>query len=143
MGCWWSRQNPTSLETLLCQYAGTRIILLVDHYYTLSSLFLVQGLIFVVDSNDRERAKEAKDELDRMVSYYIIPYDLISSNKSIITQLMNKLYYCVLFLLFSFLRMSFVMLCYWFLLTNKTYQMLCLSLRSLTLLGYTKLEIEL
>ena len=28
-----------------------------------------QGLIFVVDSNDRERISEAKDELQRMVSY--------------------------------------------------------------------------
>jgi hypothetical protein len=28
-----------------------------------------QGLIFVVDSNDRERIKEARDELHRMVSY--------------------------------------------------------------------------
>jgi small GTP-binding protein len=27
-----------------------------------------QGLIFVVDSNDRERAKEAKDELEKMLS---------------------------------------------------------------------------
>lgn len=28
----------------------------------------MQGLIFVVDSNDRERINEAKDELMRMVS---------------------------------------------------------------------------
>ena len=28
-----------------------------------------QGLIFVVDSNDRERILEAKDELDKMVSF--------------------------------------------------------------------------
>ena len=27
-----------------------------------------QGLIFVVDSNDRERVQEAADELDKMVS---------------------------------------------------------------------------
>ena len=27
-----------------------------------------QGLIFVVDSNDRERVGEAKDELDRMLN---------------------------------------------------------------------------
>ena len=31
----------------------------------LSSFF--QGLIFVVDSNDRERAEEARDELSKMV----------------------------------------------------------------------------
>lgn len=29
-----------------------------------------QGLIFVVDSNDKERAAEAKDELNKMVSIY-------------------------------------------------------------------------
>ena len=28
-----------------------------------------QGLIFVVDSNDRERAVEAKDELNKMVGW--------------------------------------------------------------------------
>lgn len=33
------------------------------HYYQNT-----QGLIFVVDSNDRERISEAKDELDRMVN---------------------------------------------------------------------------
>ena len=29
-----------------------------------------QGLIFVVDSNDRERIQEAQDELQKMVSNY-------------------------------------------------------------------------
>ena len=34
-------------------------------------LFLIfQGLIFVVDSNDRERIAEANDELQKMVSHY-------------------------------------------------------------------------
>ena len=36
-----------------------------------------QGLIFVVDSNDRERIQEAADELDKMVS--IITYVLFRS----------------------------------------------------------------
>ena len=31
-------------------------------------LFFSLGLIFVVDSNDRERAVEAKDELARMIN---------------------------------------------------------------------------
>ena len=35
----------------------------------LISVCLFQGLIFVVDSNDRERAQEAQDELSKMVSY--------------------------------------------------------------------------
>ena len=30
-------------------------------------MFLLLGLIFVVDSNDRERAGEARDELNRML----------------------------------------------------------------------------
>ena len=30
-----------------------------------------QGLIFVVDSNDRERILEAKDELDKMVTCFM------------------------------------------------------------------------
>ncbi len=30
--------------------------------------FALQGLIFVVDSNDRERVQEAQDELGKMVS---------------------------------------------------------------------------
>ena len=32
----------------------------------------MQGLVFVVDSNDRERLKEAKDELERMVSQFYL-----------------------------------------------------------------------
>lgn len=43
------------------------------HYYSgntrsYACLLLIQGLIFVVDSNDRERLTEAKAELDKMVS---------------------------------------------------------------------------
>ena len=30
--------------------------------------FYLQGLIFVVDSNDKERINEARDELNKMVS---------------------------------------------------------------------------
>ena len=35
-------------------------------------MYLMQGLVFVVDSNDRERLKEAKDELERMVSQFYL-----------------------------------------------------------------------
>jgi len=37
--------------------------LLLTSYFT----FALQGLIFVVDSNDRERAAEAREELSKMV----------------------------------------------------------------------------
>ena len=33
-----------------------------------------QGLIFVVDSNDRDRAAEARDELHRVRAYYLCMY---------------------------------------------------------------------
>lgn len=38
-------------------------VLVID----LSVAFLLLGLIFVVDSNDRERVGEARDELNRML----------------------------------------------------------------------------
>jgi hypothetical protein len=34
-----------------------------------------QGLIFVVDSNDRERVSEAQDELQKMVHYILINFE--------------------------------------------------------------------
>jgi Fe2+ or Zn2+ uptake regulation protein len=36
--------------------------------YNMLVMFAYQGLIFVVDSNDRERAAEAREELSKMVS---------------------------------------------------------------------------
>ena len=36
----------------------------------LKILFLLQGVIFVVDSNDRERIQEAREELERMVCLF-------------------------------------------------------------------------
>ena len=38
-------------------------VLVIDFYVA----FLLLGLIFVVDSNDRERVGEARDELNRML----------------------------------------------------------------------------
>lgn len=38
-------------------------VLVIDLYVA----FLLLGLIFVVDSNDRERVGEARDELNRML----------------------------------------------------------------------------
>lgn len=41
----------------------------MDHYSdSLFYNFLRAGLIFVVDSNDRERCSEARDELTRMLN---------------------------------------------------------------------------
>jgi len=40
----------------------------------------MQGLIFVVDSNDRERATEAREELTKMVrlvSFIFLPCDVL------------------------------------------------------------------
>ena len=43
--------------------------LTVHGYFTvILRLFVYSGLIFVVDSNDRERAGEARDELARMLA---------------------------------------------------------------------------
>lgn len=35
---------------------------------------VIQGLIFVVDSNDRERAMEAREELSKMVRFVVYIY---------------------------------------------------------------------
>ena len=69
-------QDQTSVETLLhehtgkCGCGGAGDGGLACEELRPPSLFLSssQGLIFVVDSNDRERIGEAKDELIRMVS---------------------------------------------------------------------------
>ena len=45
------------MNTSLCSYTNTQ-----------TQCFRSLGLIFVVDSNDRERVNEAKDELQRMLA---------------------------------------------------------------------------
>jgi small GTP-binding protein len=67
-----------------------------------------QGLIFVVDSNDRERITEAQDELQKMVifDYWILFYFLLCS-------LSDKT--------FSFKKMSCERLLSWYLPTSKIY----------------------
>ena len=40
---------------------------LLISYFIIIFVLPFQGLIFVVDSNDRERIEEAKDELNKMV----------------------------------------------------------------------------
>lgn len=89
MGCWWSRQNTTAVASLLPEHTGyvhlgqnlsscytTSNFLCFDlkdttyitHILISSRFALSPGLIFVVDSNDRERCAEAAEELKRMLS---------------------------------------------------------------------------
>ena len=51
------------------QVIGSRLYMYISSKILFSSL---QGLIFVVDSNDRERIGEANDELQKMVSKSIV-----------------------------------------------------------------------
>jgi len=41
---------------------------------------VIQGLIFVVDSNDRERATEAREELSKMVCFIFYTYEVLFHN---------------------------------------------------------------
>lgn len=56
VGCWWSRQDPPSLAPLYV------VNMLTSDFQN------TQGIIFVVDSNDRERIPEAREELQRMLN---------------------------------------------------------------------------
>lgn len=67
-----------------------------------------QGLIFVVDSNDRERIAEAQEELQKMVNFSM-HVDWVIKNSS-----------CVFF---SYKKMNFGKLLFLFLPTNKIYLM--------------------
>lgn len=56
------------METLFPEHTSK---LIAQHFATdrmTNSMFLLQGLIFVVDSNDRERVGEAREELMRMLA---------------------------------------------------------------------------
>ena len=53
------------METLFPKY--TRFVNLEIICVEIILLFVFKGLIFVVDSNDRERIGEARDELHRML----------------------------------------------------------------------------
>lgn len=77
LGRRWTRQDPTSLETLLPKYSGKTTT-------SWSALTNFKGLIFVVDSSDRERIQESHDELHKMVFNYLkglTIYNLLSSTK--------------------------------------------------------------
>jgi len=56
------------VETLLSKYSGIISSWSCFDYFKAG---IIQGLIFVVDSNDRERIGEAKDELSKMVKIEI------------------------------------------------------------------------
>ena len=49
-----------------------------------------QGLIFVVDSNDRERVGEAREELSKMVKYFYLIIFLVSKEYNIIYSKLNS-----------------------------------------------------
>lgn len=65
MGCRRSRQDPASLETLLLGYE-LKIRMRSWHGSCLSYPG-TQGLIFVIDSSDRSRIEEARQELHRII----------------------------------------------------------------------------
>ena len=70
VGCWWTGQGAlrrklqTEHDTCVCHI---QIRPLWRHYFQNT-----QGLIFVVDSNDRDRVGEARDELHRMLNEVIL-----------------------------------------------------------------------
>ena len=55
MGCRWTRQDQTALASLFPKHSRFYLTYLI-------------GIIFVVDSNDRERIPEAREELQRMLN---------------------------------------------------------------------------
>ena len=65
--------SHVAVSVIIMQVSCTKQLLVshVKELWLVSSfelLILPQGLIFVVDSNDRERINEAKEELQKMVS---------------------------------------------------------------------------
>ena len=80
VGRGWARQDPPPLETLFSKHTGWAELIRGQHQprwcqtlylfrkYLSVCVFAVSGLIFVVDSNDRERVNEAREELMRMLA---------------------------------------------------------------------------
>ena len=50
------------------------------------NVLLLQGLIYVVDSNDRERINESAEELQRMVQYILFVNIYVTTSKQVIVQ---------------------------------------------------------
>ena len=63
--------NRKSLLTFLTYLCSLLLLLLCQRLRYLRRHIFLQGLIFVVDSNDRERINEARDELYKMVMLYM------------------------------------------------------------------------
>lgn len=67
MGCWWTRQDSSSLAPLLLWYIPTSRPGTRTTRKLMSSTAGTQGLVFVIDSSDRERIDEARTELTRII----------------------------------------------------------------------------
>lgn len=69
MGCWRTRQDQTPLETLFQWYVcAIEERVLKERGQTANCGIGTQGLVFVVDSNDRGRMEEARQELHRIIN---------------------------------------------------------------------------
>ena len=71
MGCWWTRQKCKQF-IMSCLHWTVYPCILVVHLYSQRPLWRhyfqnTDVLIFVVDSNDRERMDECKDEIGRFI----------------------------------------------------------------------------
>ena len=51
----------------MCEVVHLFLLVYMCVRFTMYAFCLVSGLIFVVDSNDRERVNEARDEMMRML----------------------------------------------------------------------------
>ncbi len=69
-GCWWTGQNPSSLAPLLLwfvRFVYSHGIAWHEFGINVKRCVGTQGLIFVIDSNDRDRIDEARQELHRII----------------------------------------------------------------------------
>lgn len=84
----------TSLSLSSC-FSGYSEVLPVTDVFNRHDTSLFQGLIFVVDSNDRERIGEAREELMRMLAEDELrdAVLLIFANKQV-SNINNNNYYC-------------------------------------------------
>lgn len=123
LGCGWSGQG-TALTYLNDRRdardhdstpASVQIRPLWRHYFQNT-----QGLIFVVDSNDRDRVGEARDELHRMLNE-VCRLGLFNCALCKPDGIDKKIHGTITTPCLC--RMSCVKLCFWYLLTNKICQM--------------------
>ena len=72
----WDVGGQDKIRPLWRHYFQVMTTLYINTALVMILLQNTQGLIFVVDSNDRERIGEARDELQKMVSYTSDSYNL-------------------------------------------------------------------